>query len=1151
MEPSQHVARDAIETGLLSQGGLLAIAICGGIILSTSIGFLMAWMVKKRQKKSSARMYTIPDAYSQTRLTKRPLMMTESAVSALSSRFSSRFSLTLPPIVPLPPMPSYSNFSFFRSPSKRRRNRKGTEEDSRQSWVSGEEPRGGRARQGGRDAGEAWFSRDSWLLGHASSMLSLGTSERGGGHGHGSGSGGGGGGVAVGAGGENEDGLKPAPLRVHRAPQPYYEEYRRKQQEAYGNTYRGHPQQQPYQIFQQIPQQLTPLHPHQASQQQQQQQEQQQPYLQPHQQPHHQPYQQQLDSQHPQDLCVQKRRNENIVHNSQPTPGRANVEALDDATRGRQPAERSLAQPYGRPSMTMTDLGLRDILRSTDQRLREGTSQSPVKKHHHDSSSYGTPVKTTPQSRRSSSTRRPMRPSRATPSPHKGPNLHISPTRGSVTPAASAANSLIAEATERLVLPGGMASPSRLRGREWAPPAGSQVLPPGGPDSDSSLLLLQTPSRRPDRGNLQGSLQDSSPSRCDSKQGSSSEKRKSVGSDQSSSLSTLYSVGEPEREEEEIQRQYRLQQEDYRRTDVAQRFVRPAVYDDPFVEKTARHGQSAPHPQPPHMHVPHDQPAGPRPLKSAKSISPSHMTGIKNTWRADNYWQPSSAQATRSGGVVLGGRDGDMRVQETPRRIILQPPPPPPQQGYQSDLVRSKNESRKETGRKELMQSVSESSFTSASVHTLDSDATTLPACETPKAEWVAVAKSISNGSQSPSAVNFPDHAPTSREEKQMNMSSSPFSEEEILAMMMLQPSPAANTNINTNNKKNSTNDNSSSKRALPQPPRPMPTALARSAAPTALSPRPSAAITVSPVSSRKVSDSTSYYSTLGLVANANGSPSSRGTNRPRVSRDVPALGMTIAQLRRMNSVTSSYSTTSLTSTVAADRESDSPTLPTIIGSGGSGSVSTSNARQGHKRGTGVVGSKHYLNIGRDGSTATKSKSKPITKLRKTSPAPAAALLGSQNRRRTAAVIEEYGKENEGLGIKSSKDDVHDHDHHQNNNTNNNTNENDDYDVDNDAHDEQQPHVKVIRQNPLKGPSRDTTARATAAARIPPTTGAPSTAHPNRRPPHGPVAALIAQGRTSKTGCRDSVESLGMYDHDGFLLPTPEREARRRQALRM
>ncbi|KAG6249519.1 hypothetical protein E4U49_008216 [Claviceps purpurea] len=43
------------ESPSLTLPKLLAIALCGGIVLFTSLGLLMAWFVRRRQDKSSAR----------------------------------------------------------------------------------------------------------------------------------------------------------------------------------------------------------------------------------------------------------------------------------------------------------------------------------------------------------------------------------------------------------------------------------------------------------------------------------------------------------------------------------------------------------------------------------------------------------------------------------------------------------------------------------------------------------------------------------------------------------------------------------------------------------------------------------------------------------------------------------------------------------------------------------------------------------------------------------------------------------------------------------------------------------------------------------------------------------------------------------------
>ncbi|KAK2608376.1 hypothetical protein QQS21_003061 [Conoideocrella luteorostrata] len=962
METSEVVRRDG-DTGGLSLGVLLAIALCGGILLFTTVGLLMAWRIKIRQKKPTARAYTIPDEYSQTRLTKRPLLMTESAVSGFSSRFSSRFSLTLPAIPPLPPMPSYNSFNFFRTPSKKWYDRR--------SWVSGDDFHG---PQVNKEADEGWFARDSWF-GQAPSALSLGAAEQANieyGNGNGSGSGSG-----------NE--MAEAHMKPQLSQQPYYEEYRKQQQ-----------QQQEQQSYNQ------PCHGH-----------------------HHQPQQQQ-------DLHVQKRHDGNTIQNSQSTPS---FRSQDDVPRGRQSAVRKPAQAHVRPSITMADMGLRDILRSTDQRLREGSSRSPVKNTPQSSPNRGSPTKT-PHSRRSISTRGTGRQNEGTPSPHKVGNMKTSSTQASVTSIGSAANSLLAEATEQLELPGGTASPSRLRGREWEP-QGNQVLPPSGPGLESPL---RTPSQSPDR-NLKRSPQRIVQQR-------SPQRRGSVDSDHSSSLSTLYSVGEPETEGEEIQRQYNLQKEEHRRKALERNMG--AGQEDPFVDRR---------PAQPYMYPSKEQPAGPRPLRHIKSMSPSHLIAKRNESPISQPLRPISANA--QGGT---GRGVDFRV-EPPRPMILRPP-----QTLESDAVRPKGEQGME--KMQIIQSTSESSFTSASVHSQDSDATALPSCETPKPEWI----NGSDRSRSPTASPL---TPTKDEGKPVDLSSSPFSEEELLSMLLR---------------------DGANKRALPLPPQATVTAPDGSVISTALTPRPSVHGTVGSAQ-RKVSDSSSFYSIAPEHVNTSGSPTRRGTNRS--TKDAPALSMTIAELRRMNSIVSSYSAASIASTVVQERDTDSPTLPAIFG----GNVVP--PRQVPK--AGAIGSRHYLNIGK----VSPKKHKSMISLRKTS-----SSGGSRSKRprsdgvlKPSSSVKERGKENQGLGIMRGKQ-------------------------------EDLPRLREVRQSPIR-PLKIATPRAQFAS----PTGSPS--HGGGRLKQGPVADLIA--REKKAGCRDSVESLGLYDTDGFLLPSPDREAREmgKRSLRM
>ncbi|KAG6075118.1 hypothetical protein E4U33_002176 [Claviceps sp. LM78 group G4] len=1149
----------ASESPSLTLPKLLAIALCGGIVLFTSLGLLMAWLVRRRQDKSSVRVYTntIPDAYSQTRLTKRPLLMTESSggpggMTGSGSGMSSRFSLTLPPIVSLPPLPSYSSLGgFFRSPSKGggRWGRRRSRDIDEGSWLSGgvgigDGQAGGLRMSHSRgEAGEAWFSRSgSWLGGYQRSMtrLSLRTQPEEGGEG-----GGGGGGVS-----EYEEGMRPAPLRVQRTWQPRYEEYRKRQRELYENPYRGHYRQYSQQSLQQQQQQQQE---EQGKQQQPQQQEQQFQQIQHQQQQQqlqqlHQLHQQQIKSQHlylqlhqpppppppppqpQQELRVQKRRHGSVIEGSRTAPNFATLASHDEGPRGRQSDLQLPAPVHIRPSMTMTDLDLRDILRSTDQRLREGTSRSPTKK---------TPSVETPHRRRSSSTRAARRQSRTTPSPRKSAGISIPSTSASVA-GGSAANSLIAEATRRLELPGGMASPSRLRGREWEAQGNEsrQGLPPSAPGLESPLH--RTPTQSPERASQRGSKQ------------KSPEKRMSTDSDHSSSLSTLYSVGEAEREEEEIQRQYRLQREEYRRRDLAQRFERAIRIDgddDPFVESAPPAGSQ------PGVHETKEIPAGPRPLKS-----PSHLMRSKdNASLVVEHPRPSSARSVR-GGV---GRGIDVRLEPPRRPMILQPPRQDRDQPSDDVCPKGQQETQHKAQTKNIAQSASESSFTSVSVHTQDSDATMLPAYEAPKAEWAVTAEArrrrSSRGRSLP--VSHPTVTPTTKKDDEpIDMSSSPFDEEELLLLLL--------SSGDASNKRD--------KRALPAPPRTAMTSLNGPIVPLLTAPssprgplRNGAAFL-----QRKPPEASSYYySSPGIATSANGSPTFRGAANCSAGKDAPALNMTIAQLRRMNSITSSFSNTSIASTVVADTESESPTLPAVFesnsssssssssssgggggGGGGGGAIissrSSTRARQSQntapRHGGGPIGSKHYLNI----AGAPKYGSLRISR-RKMGTAADMAMGGERNKRRLsegalsklASTFEQMsGKENEGLGIRQPDgggDGDGDGDY-------------DDDDIDGvhatakgteDAAQEGTPRLKKARQVSVRSPVSLRDAARVSKGKIRTRRGSPAS------------RAVLAQERTPKARCRDSVESLGLYDRDGFLLPSPSPDSaagrRRRRVLRM
>ncbi|KAG5958946.1 hypothetical protein E4U58_005187 [Claviceps cyperi] len=792
-----------------------------------------------------------------------------------------------------------------------------------------------------------------------------------------------------------------------------------------------------------------------------------------------------------QELRVQKRRHGSVIESSRTAPNFATLASHDEVPRGR-PSDPQLPAPvHIRPSMTMTDLDLRDILRSTDQRLREGISRSPTKK---------TPSVETPHRRRSSSTCAARRQSRSTPSPYKGAGISIPSTSASVV-GGSAANSLIAEATRRLELPGGMASPSRLHGREWEAQGNesSQELPLSAPGLESPLH--RTPSQSPDRASQRGSKQ------------RSPEKRMSADSDHSSSLSTLYSVGEAEREEEEIQRQYRLQREEYRRRDLAQRFERAIRIDgddDPFVESAPLAGSQ------PGVHETKELPAGPRSLKG-----PSHLMRSKdNASLVVEHPRPSSARSRR-GGV---GRGIDVRLEPPRRPMVLQPP----RQDQQSDDVcpKGQQETQHKAQTKYIAQSSSESSFTSVSVHSQDSDATMLPAYEAPKAEWAVTAEARRRLSCSRSLpVSLPTVTPiTKKDDKPIDMSSSPFDEKE-LPLRLLSSGDASN------------------KRALPAPPRMAMTSLnGPPVVPlTALSsPRGPLRNGPAPLH-RKTPDASSYYSSPGIATSANGSPTLRGAANRSAGKDAPALNMTIAQLRRMNSITPSLSNTSIASTVVADTENESPTLPAVFESSSSSSSSSTSARQSQNATTrhgddGPIGSKYYLNI----AGAPRYGSMRISRKKM---ATDTDMGGERNKRRlgegalsktASSFVQKSGKENAGLGTRQPGDDG----------------DGDAAGVDaaakgaGDAAQEGTHRLEKARQVSVRSPASLRGAARVSKGKIRTRRGSPAS------------RAVLAQERTSKAGCGYSVESLGLYDRDGFLLPSPspspDREAgRRRRVLRM
>jgi hypothetical protein len=213
-----------------------------------------------------------------------------------------------------------------------------------------------------------------------------------------------------------------------------------------------------------------------------------------------------------QQLAVKKRQGRNSLQGSKTAPSLATGDEDESHQRGRV---RVPAQAHVRTCATYTDL--RDILRSTEQRLRDGTSQSPTKTPRSSPTRGhrgGSPTKMTPGSGRSGSSRGVATPSyhsarsnRSTPSPTKRgrgqeqqqqqqqyhhqqqqqqpqeygefgemtPRLRV--RNASITSIGSVANSLLLEAAEELDLSSGASSPTRRSEKQWAGQASQHSSP--------------------------------------------------------------------------------------------------------------------------------------------------------------------------------------------------------------------------------------------------------------------------------------------------------------------------------------------------------------------------------------------------------------------------------------------------------------------------------------------------------------------------------------------------------------------------------------------------------------------------------------------------------------------------------------------------
>lgn len=527
-------------------------------------------------------------------------------------------------------------------------------------------------------------------------------------------------------------------------------------------------------------------------------------------------------------------------------------------------------QAYVRASVTDSDL--RYILRSTEERLRDGQSQSPTKTPQISSQKYaslrGSPVNI-PRSHKTSAsldstqTTGTVRISRMTPSPSKRATIHTVPStaahsgrKASISSIGSAADSLIAEATQELVLPGGLSSPSRMKAckRETEE------------DDEMQRPVLES--------------------------------RKSTESNASSSLSTLYSANDPEEKKTE--------------------------QSDPFVERRA---SGAP---PSNARSTLFGPRGVTRRTRTLSISLPSGQSVFNAPPAtqeQGYLKPTSVSTQAFGGPP----------------IMLQPP---------SFDVRNGNYNNRDRDEGIALAFPVSNSYTSMltpSVTTATDDDTMEPPderrSESPQLMWQQSDQVDSTPQPKRMQPNKRDSQVTiGGASPSTTMDSSPFDEQDMLSLLMTNPVPS---------------------RALPDLPRHISYAdqTARS-----LSPRPTKDFSQQLRQMSIASSKSSIYDEESIVegpgAISTGSPTRRSIIRmvkespvlppppPPPPIATESLGNSIVELRRMNSMISSYSATSMASSRFGDP--DSPTLPPLCGT-----LSPISARN-----AGNSGRQNYLNLG-------------------------------------------------------------------------------------------------------------------------------------------------------------------------------------------
>lgn len=585
----------------------------------------------------------------------------------------------------------------------------------------------------------------------------------------------------------------------------------------------------------------------------------------------------------------------------QPQPTTKTTVAGDAASKRRQAHVRARSEPPAarpdeapdRPRALLahdnswqaaaTDTDLRDILRSTDARLRK-RSRGP------------SPTKTLRSCRTGSS-----RAGRSTPSPTKrggGGGASIPTTTkttsdgldvlghdASAASVRAAADGFSTEAAQGPELPGisSTASGSDAKEREAR----------GDDEWQSQLSPMRSPQRSPERP-------------------------QSRASEASSSLSTLYSVGDPEegRDPPPPQQPRRLPG-----AETVPAAAWRAGWQNPFV------GGGGPRPAK-GWPAAKPQPCGPRPLRRIKTASPRSLAkGSQAATPGGGGAHPLRPISANSLHALF--RDGGRAATSARRWPSLPPPPALGTDRGRAPLTTdggaaARLEAGEATGRlpSDGTGEASESSFTTDSVNSAESgsesesDGTRVPTCETPRHEWLA-----RDGRSPTGSPPTPPRRSSAAMAAALSAASSspPYNEHDILSMLLSTAPPRALPRRR---------DGSGGEQRPAAWGRPRPRGASGTAAAAEL---------------RRIDSLMSSHSAAS------------------VSSAPLALNNTIAELRRMNSMVSSYSTASVASTAVGRDGADSPTLPGPWSGGGGG----------------AIGSRHYLNIGTGPTRRPRHHSKP------------------------------------------------------------------------------------------------------------------------------------------------------------------------------